>query len=122
MIDSAVTHENASTYPGKELTSSNKKRLQIRCMELEKSVYPIIQNFQLVEDILTDVIKVLEKKSPADLHLMRKLKFMPTLVEICKRISLATKAQMKLIGRLLSLVVKIISQFCSIRENRNYMI
>lgn len=23
----AVTHENASTYPGKELSSSNKKRL-----------------------------------------------------------------------------------------------
>mgnify|MGYP000701627352 CR=1 FL=1 len=30
----AVSHENASTYPGKELKSSNKNRLQIRCIEL----------------------------------------------------------------------------------------
>jgi hypothetical protein len=60
-------------------------------MELEKSVFPMIQNYQLVEDILNDVIKVLEKKSPADLHLMRKLKYLPILVDICKRISLSTK-------------------------------
>lgn len=37
-----VSHENASTYPGKELTSTNKKRLQIRCVELEKSIFPLI--------------------------------------------------------------------------------
>ena len=30
----AVSHENASTYPGKELKSQNKNRLQIRCIEL----------------------------------------------------------------------------------------
>jgi len=30
----AVSHENASTYPGKELKSPNKNRLQIRCIEL----------------------------------------------------------------------------------------
>jgi len=60
-------------------------------MELEKSVYPIIQNYQVVEDILIDVLKVLDKKGPADLHLMRKLKFIPILVELCKRMSLSTK-------------------------------
>jgi hypothetical protein len=27
IITQAVSHENASTYPGKELTSANKKRL-----------------------------------------------------------------------------------------------
>lgn len=30
----AVSHENALTYPGKELKSPNKNRLQIRCIEL----------------------------------------------------------------------------------------
>lgn len=87
----SVTHENASTQTVKLLTSQNQKRLKIRCIELEKSVFPIIQNYQLVEDILCDLIRVLEKKNPADLHLMRKLKYIPTLVEICKRISLCTK-------------------------------
>jgi hypothetical protein len=57
-----VSHENASTYPGKELTSSNKKRLQIRCIELEKSIYPLIQNYEVVEAILSDVTKVIEQK------------------------------------------------------------
>ena len=38
--ESAVSHENASTYPGKELQSTNKKRLQIRCIELEKTCFP----------------------------------------------------------------------------------
>jgi len=87
ITSSAVSHENASTYPGKELTSSNKKRLQIRCIELEKSVFPLIQNFDTVEAILNDVIKVIEKRNLADLHLMRKLKLVQTLIEICKRIS-----------------------------------
>lgn len=82
----AVSHENASTYPGKELTSSNKKRLQIRCIELEKSIFPLIRDYDVVEAILTDVIKVTEKRMPADLHLMRKLKLVPTLIEICKRV------------------------------------
>lgn len=91
----AVAHENASTYPGKELTSSNKKRLQIRCMELEKSIYPVIQNYEVLEAILNDIIKVLEKQQSADLHLMRKLKFMPVLIEICKRVSTCEKREIK---------------------------
>ena len=91
-------------------------------MELEKSVFPMIQNYEVVEAILNDVIKVMEQRSHAELHLMRKLKFIPTLIEICKRVSLCNKNQIKSIGKLLSLVIKIINKFCSIRENRNYML
>ena len=117
----AVSHENASTYPGKELTSTNKKRLQIRCMELEKSIYPLIQNYDVLEAIVSDINKVLEKKQQADLHLMRKLKFMPLLIEICKRVSTCEKREIKQLGKLLSSVIKTILNFSSIRENRNYM-
>lgn len=91
-------------------------------MELEKTVFPMITNYELVESILQDVIRVLDKQQLADLHLMRKLKFVPTLVEITKRVSLATKQQLKQIGRLLSLAIRILGRFCSIRENRNYML
>lgn len=91
ILNTAVSHENASTYPGKELKSSNKNRLQIRCIELEKSVFPTIKNYDTVEAILNDVIRVLEKHGAGDLHLMRKLKFIPNLIDICKRISLCPK-------------------------------
>lgn len=53
---------------------------------------------------------------------MRKLKFIPTLIDICKRVSLCNKNQIKSIGKLLSLVIKIVNTFCSNRENRNYML
>ena len=121
IIGLAVSHENASTYPGKELTSVHKKRLQIRSIELEKSIFPIIQNYEVVEAILTDIIKVLEKKNHGDLHLMRKLKLIPLLIEICKRVSTCHKHEIKQLGKLLSLVIKIVATFSSIRENRNYM-
>jgi hypothetical protein len=55
------------------------------------------------------------------LHLMRKLKFMPLLIEICKRVSTCEKREIKLLGKLLSSVIKIIVTFSTVRENRNYM-
>lgn len=82
----------------------------------------MIQNYEVVEAILNDIIKVMEQRSQADLHLMRKLKFIPTLIDICKRVSLCNKNQIKSIGKLLSLVIKIVNSFCSNRENRNYML
>jgi len=71
-------------------------------MELEKSIFPLIHNYEVLEAILSDFIKVLEKKQPGDLHLMRKLKFMPLLIEICKRVSTCEKREIKLLGKLLS--------------------
>lgn len=90
-------------------------------MELEKSIFPLIHNYEVLEAILTDIIKVLEKKQQGDLHLMRKLKFMPLLIEICKRVSTCEKREIKLLGKLLSSVIKIIVMFSTARENRNYM-
>ena len=118
----AVSHENASTYPGKELKSPNKNRLQIRCIELQKSVFPDIK-FDTVEAILNDVLKVLEKRGVGDLHLMRKLKFIPTMVDtICKRISTCPKSKLASLAKVIGLCIKILTKFCSLRENRNYMI
>ncbi len=90
-------------------------------MELEKSIYPLIQNYEVVEAIINDVVKVLEQKQSADLHLMRKLKFIPLFIEITKRVSICTQREIKSLGKLLSSVIKIILNFSSIRENRNYM-
>ena len=76
----------------------HKKRLQIRSIELEKSIFPVIQNYEVVEAILTDIIRVLERKNSGDLHLMRKLKLIPLLIEICKRVSTCHKAEIKQLG------------------------
>lgn len=53
---------------------------------------------------------------------MRKLKYMPILIEICKRISVCHKNEFKNLGKALDYVIKIINIFCGSRENRNYML
>ena len=54
--------------------------------------------------------------------LFRKLKFIPTLVDICKRILICPKNEFKHLGKAIELSIKIISVFCTLRENRNYML
>ena len=53
---------------------------------------------------------------------MRKLKFIPILIEICKRILVCHKNEFKHLGRMLEYVIKIVNIFCGLRENRNYML
>jgi len=93
-------------------------------MELEKTVLPAIaiNNYDTVDSILCDVIKVLDKRNVADLHIMRKLRFIPVLVEICKRIVVVPKNELKHLGKLMGPIIKIINIFCTLRENRNYML
>ncbi len=43
---------------------------------------------------------------------MRKLKFIPILIEICKRISVCHKNEFKHLGKMLDYVIKIINIFC----------
>ena len=53
--------------------------------------------------------------------LMRKLKFISTLVDICKRINICPKSEFKYMGAVIEMSIKIIQIFCTLRENRNYM-
>ena len=72
---------------------------------------------------MNDVVKVLEKRGAGDLHLMRKLKFVPTMVDmICKRITTCPRSKLGALAKVIHLVIKILSKFCTLRENRNYMI
>lgn len=86
------------------------------------SVFPAIKNYETVEAILNDVIRVLEKRGAGDLHLMRKLKFIPTMIDITKRVQICPKGQLKYLAKILNLVLKILLKFCISRENRNYML
>lgn len=62
MIAQAVNHETAATCPGKDFTSSNKKRCQILCIELEKQVIPIIKDYEALESSLKEIIKILDMR------------------------------------------------------------
>jgi len=54
--------------------------------------------------------------------LFRKLKFIPTLVDICKRILICPKQEFKHLGKVIEQSIKIFHLFCTLRENRNYML
>jgi len=60
MMSQAISHEAASYNPGKEYNSPNKKRLQILCIDLEKQVIPIINNYDALENTLKEIIKILD--------------------------------------------------------------
>lgn len=83
---------------------------------------PNIKDYDALESSLKELIKILDMRKQADLHLMRKLKFIPILIEVCKRISVCHKNEFRSLGRALEYVIKIISIFCGLRENRNYML
>lgn len=122
MNSQAVNHESAVSCPGKDFNSTNKKRCQILCIELEKQVLPIIKDYEALDQTLKEMIKILDMRKQADLHLMRKLKFIPILVEICKRIQFCQKNEFKNLGKALESVIRIINTLCGLRENRNYML
>ena len=61
-------------------------------------------------------------RKSADLHLMRKLKIIHLMTEICKKLSHCHKNEIKHLARMIEYSVKIINIFCSLKENRNYML
>lgn len=54
------------------------------------------------------MFKVIKTKNQGDLMLMRKLKFIPTLVDICKRINICPKSEFKYMGKVIEMSIKII--------------
>ena len=53
---------------------------------MEKQVNPVIRDYDTLESNLKEIHKLMQIKNQGDLMLFRKLKFIPTLVDICKRI------------------------------------
>jgi hypothetical protein len=75
-----------------------------------------------LESNLKDLIKILEQKKQNDLHIMRQLKIVSCLVEILKKPAVCHKSEIKNLGKVIELIVKVLMYFSSIIENRNYMI
>ena len=62
MNSQAVNHESAVLCPGKDFNSTNKKRCQILCIELEKQVLPIIKDYEALDQTLKEMIKILDMR------------------------------------------------------------
>jgi len=121
LLTKALKHENACIV-GKEVTSINKQRLQKLCSELDKQLANQIKDYDLLENTLKDVLKLLEIQREADLHIMRQLKFIPILMEICKRVAVCHKNEINAMLKVLESAIKILSKFCGLIDNRTYMI
>jgi hypothetical protein len=117
----AVKHENFWSYK-QDFPSNNKQRLQKISFDIEKNVFPNIKDYESLESILKDLIKILEQKKQNDLHIMRQLKVIHCLVEILKKPAVCHKSEIKNLGKIIDLIVKILMYFSTIIENRNYMV
>lgn len=121
MATKALKHETAAIV-GKETTSPNKQRLQKLCIELEKQILPQIKDYGLLENTLKESIKLLEQRREADLHIMRQLKFVPLLMEICKKLSTCHRNEINDILKILDFSSNLLSLFCGLVDNRTYML
>jgi hypothetical protein len=117
----AVKHENFWSYK-QDFPSNNKQRLQKISFDIEKQTTPNIKDYESLENSLKDLIKILEQKKQNDLHIMRSLKVIHFLVEILKKPAVCHKSEIKNLGKILELVVKILMYFSGLIENRNYMV
>lgn len=122
MLTKALKHESACMM-GKEASSSNKQRLQKLCSDLDKQVSPPqIKDYETLDATLKEVIKILDFKREADLHLMRQLKYIPIIIEICKRVTVCHKNEVNNLLRTLDYAIQIISKFTGLIDNRTYMV
>lgn len=122
MINKGVSHEVASQV-GKDITTaSNKKKMQILSIELESKINPTITDYHSLETKLNSLISIISRKRQEELHLLRKLKIIPWVTEILKRISVCPRNEIKDLVRIIEPVIKILLIFVSTRENRDYML
>ena len=117
----AVKHENFWCYK-QDLPSVNKQRIQKLSFDVEKQVFPNIKDYDTLENLLKDLIKLLDQKKQNDLHILRQVKLIHCLVEVLKKPAACHKSEIKSLGKIIELIIKILTIFSTLLENRNYMI
>ena len=117
----AVKHENYRTYK-QDFPSPNKQRIQKLSFEIEKQLFPNIKDYDAIESMLKELIKILDQKKQNDLNILRQTRVIYSLVEVLKKPASCHKSEMKSLGKVLELILKILNSFSSLLENKNYMI
>ena len=117
----AIKHENYFSYK-QDFPSVNKQRIQKLAFDIEKQIYPNIKDYGTLENLLKVLIKILEQNIPNDLELFRQVKVIFVLVEVLKKPPSCHKSEIKSLGKIMELIIKILLHFSVLPENRNYMI
>ena len=114
-----LRHEKANII-GKETTGVNKNRLQKLSLDLDKYITNFI-DYESVANVLKDTIKLLDQRKEADLHVIRQLKFIPSIMEIVKKIWSCPKHEVKYILNIMETVTRFLTIFSGLSENRTYL-
>lgn len=114
-----LKHDKASII-GKETSGVNKNRLQKLSLDLDKCITNIV-DYEAVESVLKDTIKLLDQRKEADLHVIRQMKFIPCIMEIVKKIWSCPKHEVKYVLRILETVTRFLTIFSGLSENRTYL-
>lgn len=114
-----LKHEKANIM-GKETTGINKNRLQKLSLDLDKYITNFI-DYESVANVLKDTIKLLDQRKEADLHVIRQLKFIPSIMEIVKKTWSCPKHEVKYVLNILETVTKFLTIFSGLSENRTYL-
>ena len=117
----AIKHENYRSYK-QDFPSPNKQRIQKLSFEIEKQIFPNIKDYDSLESSLKELIKILDQKKQNDLNILRQTRVIYSLVEVLKKPASCHKSEMKSLGKILQLILKILYSFSSLLENKNYMI
>jgi hypothetical protein len=78
---------------GKEATSSNKPRLMKLSIELERQASSQVHNYAQMEATVREISKILDQRNVNDLNVLRQSKFIPSVMEFCKRMLSSYKNQ-----------------------------
>lgn len=114
-----LRHEKANII-GKETSGVNKNRLQKLSLDLDKYITNFI-DYESVANVLKDTIKLLDQRKEADLHVIRQLKFIPSIMEIVKKIWSCPKHEVKYILNIMETVTRFLTIFSGLSENRTYL-
>lgn len=116
----ALKHE---TFVSKsDYQSTNKQRILKICYDIEKLINNNSKDFETIEFSLKELIKILDQKKNTDLHLIRTQKLISFIFDFMKKPSICHKSEIKSLGKLLEVGIKVLNYFISIRENRNYFV
>lgn len=91
----SVCYKHEDVVMGKEATSSNKPRLMKLSIELDRQANSQVHNYSQMQDIVREIGKILEQRKDSDLHVLRQSKFIPSIMELSKRVLSSYKNQYK---------------------------
>jgi hypothetical protein len=116
----ALKHENWSNKH--DLQSTNKQRIQKICFDLEKMISTNSKEFESMDSNLKELFKIVDQKKQSDLHLLRQSKIIHYIFELMRKPPLCHKSEIKALGKVLEVGIKVLMLFTTLRENRNYII